>query len=176
MNWESLEKRLQGGHPNSLGNTVEVVEDVLVQPECLEALFQCYQSEDEVVRLRVSNAMKRIAKAQASLLNPYLDRFLNEVALLDQASAQWTFAQLFLMLEKELSSEQKQKAQSHIQNNLENHQDWIVLNTSMETLAHWAKKDAALKLWLEPHLERLSQDKRKSVANRAQKYLLKLYK
>jgi len=41
---ESLESRLSGGHPNSLGNTVAVVEDVLASPDRFEELFQCYFS------------------------------------------------------------------------------------------------------------------------------------
>ena len=54
-----FEARLSGGHPNSLGDTVKVVEEVLKQPKRFKELFDCYLSDDEVVRLRTSNAMKR---------------------------------------------------------------------------------------------------------------------
>ncbi|GAB4243341.1 MAG: hypothetical protein Tsb0034_21160 [Ekhidna sp.] len=60
---KNFEARLSGGHPNSLGNTIEVVDAVLADPSNFEELFDCYQSDDEVVRLRVSNAMKRTCKA-----------------------------------------------------------------------------------------------------------------
>ncbi len=170
-----FESRLMGGHPNSLGNTVEVVEEVLAHPEKFDELFHCYFSKDEVVRLRVSNAMKRIAKADRSLLLPYLDRFLNEIAHIDQASTQWTLAQLFDLLEKELDPHQKEQALSIMQNNLTHHTDWIVLNQSMTTLAGWAKIDQNLKKWLQPHLERLAADSRKSVAKTALKFMETLY-
>jgi hypothetical protein len=60
---ETFEAMLAGGHPNSLGRTVEVVDLVLADRDRLAELFQCYFSADEVVRLRVSSAMKRVTIA-----------------------------------------------------------------------------------------------------------------
>lgn len=167
----SFEQQLTGGHPNSLGNTIEVVDEVLTDSSKFDELFNCYLSNDEVVRLRVSNAMKRICKEKPELLVPYLDRFINEIADIDQASTQWTLAQLFILLENDLSDSQMLKAKEIVKKNLANHNDWIVLNTSMETLFQWAKEDRDLRKWLLPHLERLSKDKRKSVSKRASKFL-----
>lgn len=166
-----FENRLKGGHPNSLGNTIEVVEEVLNNEAYFEELFNCYFSDDEVVRLRVSNAMKRICKPRKDLLIPYIDRLLNDISKIDQASTQWTLAQLFLSLDKALSVPQKKKALSIMKTNLENHQDWIVLNMTMETLGKWAKTDDQLMEWLYPHLYRLEADKRKSVKSKATKTL-----
>ena len=92
------------GKPNSLGNTVAVVADVLAHPNAFDELFACYFDEDELVRLRVSNAMKRIAAKRPELLVPYLDRFLDEVAYIPQASTQWTLAQLLLTYRGRLCS------------------------------------------------------------------------
>ncbi len=61
---------LTGGHPNSLGRTKEVVEMVLADPDRFDELFGCYASEDEVVRLRTSNAVKRVEAARHDLLVP----------------------------------------------------------------------------------------------------------
>lgn len=58
---EDFEAVLTGGHPNSLGRTVEVVDVVLADRAKLAQLYACYFSEDEVVRLRFSSAMKRVA-------------------------------------------------------------------------------------------------------------------
>lgn len=55
---ELFEDMLNGGHPNSIGRTVEVVNHVLTNPEKFEELYQCYFSNDEVVRLSVSNTMQ----------------------------------------------------------------------------------------------------------------------
>ncbi|MGY3793683.1 hypothetical protein [Aquimarina sp. 433] len=167
----NFEERLTGGHPNSLGDTVEVVEEVLAENELFNELFNCYFSNDEIVRLRTSNAMKRVCKVNRPLLIPYIDRFLSEISKIDQASTQWTLSQLFEMLEKEMSDGQIKKAKEIMKNNLANHNDWIVLNQTMNTLTKWSKKDENLKLWIIPHLERLTSDTRKSVSGRAQKML-----
>jgi len=171
---QTFAQRLTGGHPNSLGNTVEIVDEVLAKTELFDELFNCYFSEDEVVRLRTSNAMKRVCKANKALLIPYLDRFLSEIAVIDQASTQWTLAQLFDMLDKEMSAAQIESAKQLLKHNLANHKDWIVLNATMDTLGKWAKKDDELRSFMLPHLERLEQDDRKSVAGRARKTLAKL--
>ena len=43
----NFEKLLKGGHPNSLGNTLEVVDEVLGNTDKMQDLFLCYQSNDE---------------------------------------------------------------------------------------------------------------------------------
>lgn len=171
---QKIEAQLKGGHPNSLGNTVEVVSQVLKQPEKFNELFHCYFSNDEVVRLRVSNAMKRIAKENKGLVIPYLDRFLNEISLIDQASTRWTLAQLFLMLDKHLAPQQLKNAKKILMTNLRESDDWIVLNMTMETLAKWALKDDELKIELLHRLEQLKKDPRKSVCSKATKKLAQL--
>ncbi|MEM9795485.1 MAG: hypothetical protein AAF919_03290 [Pseudomonadota bacterium] len=164
---ELFEDMLSGGHPNSLGRTVEVVEIVLADPPRFEELFLCYRSADPVVRLRTSNAMKRVEAERHDLLVPYIDRFIAEVGALDQASAQWTLAQLFARLAAQMTAPQRAAAEALMRRNLERADDWIVLKTHMDTLAEWAERDAALTDWLCPHLARLGRDSRKSVASRA---------
>jgi hypothetical protein len=105
------------------------------------------------------------------LLFPYIDRLIGEISQIDQASTQWTLATLFDLLEKDMDAIQKEKAKEIMKNNLANHDDWIVLNTTMATLGDWSTIDHQLKAWLLPHLERLSKEKRKSIANRAKKLL-----
>jgi hypothetical protein len=45
MSRKSFEAMLTGGHPNSLGRTVEVVELVLADRALLGELYACYRSE-----------------------------------------------------------------------------------------------------------------------------------
>ena len=63
----SFEQSLKGGHPNSLGNTLEVVDAVLGNTDKMEDLLLCYQSDDDTIRLRTSNAFKRIFRAKPDL-------------------------------------------------------------------------------------------------------------
>ena len=171
----NFEQMLSGGHPNSLGNTVEVVEIVLGDRALLENLYTCYFSQDEVVRLRTSNAMKRICQKQPQWLVAYIDRFLTEVSQIEQPSAQWTLAQLFARLDRYISEQQLERAKVILKHNLTNYSDWIVLNTTIETLGKWSKQDTDLSIWLKPYLEELSSDRRKSVAGRAKKIIKLLY-
>ena len=171
---EAFEAMLTGGHPNSLGRTLEVVAAIEQQPQRLEELFGCYQSADAVVRLRTSNALKRITQAHPHWVVPYLDGLLTEVAALDQPSAQWTLATLFGLLRVHMSPQQHIRAKSHLQQLLQTHTDWIVLETSMQTLAEWAISDPYLAGWLLPQLRRLTQDPRPAVSRRAEKLLEQL--
>ena len=170
-----FEARLSRGHPNSLGNTVEVVNEVLANAELLEDLYQCYFSSDKVVRLHTSNAIKRISQQHPEWLIPYIDRLLTEVATIDQPSAQWTLAQLMQTLHSYLTPEQQQRATDVLKRNLMHANDWIVLNHTTQTLANWAEEDTGLRDWLRPHLKRLWEGPRKSVANRAKKLSNLLY-
>ena len=115
--------------------------------------------------------MKRICKAHPEWLVPYLDRLLWVISQIDQASTQWTLATLFDLLWGYMTNAQKQAATTHLKHNLAHHEDWIVLNTTMDTLGRWALKDTDLRRWMRPHLARLRKDARKSVARKAQKIL-----
>ena len=171
---KTFEEMLTGGHPNSLGRTVEVVDQVLAKPSQVTALFNCYQSDDEVVRLRVSNALRRVQTEKPELLVPLMDRLIDEIAVLEQPSAQWTLPKLFEGAEAALTQAQRDAAIAIVKRNLAQHDDWIVLNNSMDYLTPRALGDADLRDWLLPHLKRLSTDGRKSVSARATKALKRL--
>ena len=171
---ETFEAMLTGGHPNSLGRTIEVVDAVLADDSKTEELFLCYRSADEVVRLRVSNAMRRVQAERPDLVLPYVDRLIDEIGALDQASAQWTLPKLFEGASDDMNADQHMRAEALVKRNLAEHKDWIVLKNSTDYLAERAKSNSALRAWLTPHLERLSQDARKTVSGRAKKWLKKL--
>lgn len=166
---ESFGDMLSGGHPNSLGRTLEVVAAVEAAPERIQELFACYRHPDPIVRLRTSNGLKRICKAHPDWVVPLLPVLLTEIKDLDQASAQWTLATLFGMLQSRMSRQQAQSAVEIMKHNLVNHKDWIVLNNTMQVLFDWDTAGSPLRDWLLPQLERLTQDTRKSVSGRAQK-------
>lgn len=73
------EAQLTGGHPNSLGNTITVVDHVLLHGTFVE-LLACYDSNDEVVRLRVSNAVKRVYKEKPKWVEAHIDTFLYKIS------------------------------------------------------------------------------------------------
>lgn len=164
---------LTGGHPNSLGRTVEVVDAVLADRARLAELFDCYFSQDEVVRLRVSSAMKRVTIEHPDWTIELMDRLQSEVVAIDQASTQWTLARLFSLTRELQTAAQRTRSVDIMKHNLAHHDDWIVLNNSMQVLYEWSLDDPLLADWLTPHLERLTHESRKSVARRATKLLAK---
>lgn len=166
---EAFAERLAGGHPNSLGETEAVAAAVIADPARMPELYACYGSPDAVVRLRTSSAIKRVTWATPETVMPFLDRLISEIGELDQASAQWTLAEIFLSLGPRMSEQARAGARAVMQRNLSDHGDWIVLIKTMETLAAWAGEDPDLRTWLRPHLERLSADRRKSVRTKAQR-------
>ena len=147
-NKDSFENMLKGGHPNSLGKTVEVVEIVLNNKERISELFECYQSNDEVVRLRVSSAFKRIFRQNRNWFIEYIDKFQQLIPTLKQPSAEWTLAQLHLELVDLLSEKQVKTAIEISKQQLIESKDWIVIIQTMNFLQHVAKQDDLLKQWL----------------------------
>lgn len=166
-----FEQTLSGGHPNSLGNTEQVVKEILRDKNKLQDLYDCYGSKDEVVRLRVSSAMKRVCKAHPDWVAEYLDRLIKDISTIDQPSTKWTLAILFVLLNKHMSLEQRTEAIEVMKTNLLTENDWIVQNTTAESLAYFAKRDNALMKWLIPELEKMHHDSRKSISKRADKLL-----
>jgi len=168
-----FESALTGGHPNSLGNTVTVVDEVLADRGLLPELVACYRSEDAVVRLRVSSAVKRVAQQHPEWVAAHLDDLLGWVAQIDQASTKWTLATVFVLLDAHMTPPQRDAAVALMQANL-HYPDWIVQNTTAESLAHFARQRSELAAWLVPELRTLTTSPWRSVRGRATKLLASL--
>ena len=158
---------LSGGHPNSLGRTEEAVELVLEEEAAMDDLLDCYRSDDAVVRLRVSSALKRVTKARPQWTLARTERLLGEVAALDQPSARWTLAQLFDLVWDGLDDAARRGAVDFMRRNLRQETDWIVLATTMKVLARRDPEPATLAPLVAPH----RADPRRSVAGAARKAL-----
>ena len=166
----NFEIELKGGHHNSLGNTVQVVEEVLKDKNKLQMLIDCWNSEDELVRLRVQNGVKRVAKEKPEWVAEYLPDLLGWITEIDQASTKWCLSTLYMWLDEYLSKDQRKNAIEIMKTNL-HYNDWIVQNTTSESLTYFAKNNNELKEWLIPELSKLTESRHKSVSNRANKLL-----
>lgn len=173
---ERFAQMLTGGHSNSLGRTEEVVAVVLADHARLDELFATMTSEDEVVRLRVGDALEKVCREQPRWFLRHIDRVLSDLGEIEQPSVQWHVAQMMQHLRENLLPDQAQRATMLLQKNLSKSADWIVLSVTMDVLTRWADRDPQLGVWLVPELERLGQDRRKSVAKRAIKRLAEISK
>jgi len=70
-----------------------------------------------------------------------------------------------------LTPAQRASATDVLIRNLHEEDDWIALNMSMKTLAHWVKRDPTIVPRVETRARALSDDRRKSVAKGALKLL-----
>lgn len=159
------------GNTNTLGRTDEVVQAVLDNNDRLEELFSLFYQDDEWVRLRTNSALKRIWRIDQLLVSSLVERWVKDVAVIDQPSISWTFAQLVDECPDIFSEELMDQSIELIKGYLDSSEDWIVLNSSVQTLSKTAVGDPDLLKWLRPRLKKLSKDTRKSVASRASKAL-----
>ncbi|MCB0857396.1 MAG: hypothetical protein KDB57_04645 [Solirubrobacterales bacterium] len=168
---EPFAEMLTGGHPNSLGRTEQVVGIVVDDRNRLDELFACLDSPDELVRMRAGDGLEKVCRERQEWFVPWADRFLAEFGRIDQPSVKWHTAQILDHLRADLTDQQRQQANDLLIHYLDESDDWIVLNTSAGILTRWAGPDPKLARSLRPRLERLTNDRRKSVARRATKSL-----
>jgi hypothetical protein len=152
-----------------------VVEEVFADPALLEELYRCYQSDDELVRLRTSNGMKRVWRAHPDWMLPYVDRMLTEASQIHQDSTRWTIAQMIEELGAHFTTQQHQTAVEVLKRNLDETSDWIVVINTLRSLKVYVQADADLKVWLKPYVERFAADPRKTVAREGRAMLKALY-
>lgn len=174
MTVSEFETDLSGGHPNSLGNTVAIAQRVIDDPSLLDELVGTYASSDEVVRLRVSSVLKRVAVARPLEVLGRLGEIEDWVATIRQPSAQWSLAEIFRTLHPLLDAPQRQRSIAIMQSHLDNTSDWIVINQTIETLGQWAIDDPTLADWLVPRLIIWTSEPRKSIAGKARRHLGRL--
>lgn len=171
---ESFEQMLTGGHHNSLGRTEEVTELCRTDESRMEELYATYRSSDAVARMRVSGAFKRLVREKPERFVRFADRFLSEIADLDQASAQWTLALLIGYAEEHLNPQQLARAEAVMLRNLRQSTDWIVIRNSIEQLGKWAMNDQRLARLMLPELERLTEFQGKTVRKVARDWIGRL--
>ena len=159
------------GATNTLGRTDEVTELVLANPDRVSEVYDLFFQDDEWVRLRAASASKRLWRADPDLFAPFIPRWIEKVSAIEQASSRWTFAQMCEECDDLLTNTQRDRATEIVVDYLATENDWIVLNSSMSTLTHWAKSRPWLAKQIRPDLVRLSGESRKSVAKRATKSL-----
>lgn len=140
---EPIKAMLAGGNPRALARTEEVVQIVLRDKARVQELYHCLLEEDEIVRMRASDALEKVCRGRPAWLQAYVPQLLTEVAAIEQASVQWHLAQI--LGEVELTPGQRAAACRILKRNLAEKKDWIDVNYSMETLAKFSRDDAQLR-------------------------------
>jgi len=167
----NFEDTLTGGHPNSLGKTIEVVNKVLKEPDKIDNLFECYKSKNETVRLRTSNAFKRIFREKTILFENWKKRFIEYVANINQPSAKWTTIQLLDEFFEYLNEKEKIQSRHICLDYLRNENDWIVINRSIIFMRNHKELFDFSDTSLKKLIKSFESDQRKSISRNVVKLL-----
>ena len=165
----TVEALLTGGDPRRLRNVDLVVGAASGQPGRLAELVECVFSEDEIVRMRASDALEKVCRAQPGLVQPFVPRLLTEMSRIDQASVQWHLAQI--LTEVQLDERQRAEAIAILERYLDTSGDWIVTNLSLQALATFARTSPEVRARLASRLHRYERSRYRSVSSRARKLL-----
>src|SRR5687768_2291677 len=84
-----------GGKSNSLGRVNEVIDLVINDRSRLDELYGCITNEDAWVRMRAIDALEKICRQHPDWLLPFIDKFRDELTIIDQASVRWHLAQIY---------------------------------------------------------------------------------
>jgi len=82
-----------GGNKRKINNR-SVIEAVLHDPTRVGEVFACVKDDDAYVRMCASDALEKVCRANASIVQPLQTRVLNEMSTIDQPSVQWHYAQI----------------------------------------------------------------------------------
>lgn len=156
----------EGGKKNTVGRAEEVVNAVLADSARLDELYECIFDDDAWIRMRAIDALEKVCRVRPDWLKPYVDKLLNEVAVIDQPSIQWHLPQIFT--EVELSASQLSRAVELMKCNISTLDvDWIVSANTMTALVELAKHNLVSVDEVIPLLEVQTEHHSKSVSKKA---------
>jgi len=160
-----------GGNKRKINNR-SVIEAVLHDPTRVGEVFACVKDDDAYVRMCASDALEKVCRANASIVQPLQTRVLNEMSTIDQPSVQWHYAQIVDQLH--FTPQETAQVMSKLQANFEKYDDRITRTITMEVLGHFALQDEALRAYVVPKLEELTKERSVSLSTRACKILKQL--
>jgi len=171
---ESFEEILTvGGHSNSLGRAIEVLQTVQGNHARLDELFSCISADDAWVRMRAIDTFEKLVKDKPELAQPYLSSIFSQLTKSEQPSIQWHVAQIFA--EVALSDAERNEAVKWLKQRIKSTDvDWIVSVNVMKTLLSFCKQKYISAGELEPLFKTQATHSSKSVRKKATLFLEEL--
>ncbi len=168
---KSIIEKLSGGDFRSIGNSNEVVEDVLNNPVLFDAVFKAMLNEDPLVRMRAADAVEKITREHPEYLQPYKTDLVKHVAALKQQEVRWHAAQMIPRLV--LNEEERRDSAEILFGYLEDDSK-IVQTNALQALVDLSAGDAVLHQKVIKVIEKLTKTGSAAVKNRALKLLKEL--
>lgn len=161
-------KKLEGGDRRSIGRANEVVADVLDEPTLFGVVFDGMLSYDSIVRMRSADAIEKITVEHPEYLQPYKEKLIRQVAVIEQQEVRWHVAQMIPRLE--LSDQERTVVVEILMDYLDD-MSKIVVTFSMQALADLALEDPGLRPRVIAALERLTATGSPAMRSRGRKLL-----
>ncbi len=167
----SILKKLSGGTRRSLGQTNEIVVEVLNNPRVFPQLVAALTSDDEVLRMRAADAIEKITDERPDLLQRFKKKFLAVANRTDQQEVRWHAAQILPRLK--LTTIERAVVVEILFDYLRDKSS-IVKTFAMQALADLAARDPQLQSKIRPLLEELTQIGTPAMRARGRKLLHQL--
>jgi hypothetical protein len=168
-------KKLSGGDRRSIGRSNEVVAEVLANParagQLVRVLVNALTGTDQVLRMRASDAIEKIAAQRPQLLRPFKRNLLALAGSSSQQEVRWHLAQFVPRLK--LRSNEAAAFVEILVDYLRDKSS-IVKTFAMEGLADLASNDQKLKSQIRPLLKELTQIGTPAMRARGRKLLREL--
>ena len=150
----SILKKLSGGTRRSLGQTNEIVVEVLNNPRVFPQLVAALTSDDEVLRMRAADAIEKITTRRPDLLRPYKRKLLAIAGSTNQQEIRWHAA---LIIPRLQFTPKERAAALDILFDYLRDKSSIVKTWATQAIWDLAAPDAKLKAQIIPLVEELTQ-------------------
>ncbi len=137
-----IRDKLSGPDRRSIGQSDQVVAQILAEPNQFGPVFDGMLSNDPVMRMRCADVIEKVTQQHPEYLIPYKDRLIYVISQIDQHEVRWHVAQMFPRLF--LTPDERRLVVKILSSYLED-QSKIVKTLSMQALADIAEQDAALR-------------------------------
>ncbi len=166
-----LLEKLTGGDRRSIGRADEVVADVLAAPKLFAVLVEGMLADDPLIRMRAADAAEKISAIHPDWLQPHKNTLIEQIAPIPQQEVRWHVAQMFPRLQV---SPDERAAIVEILLGYLSDKSKIVQTFSLQALADFADRDAALRPQVVSILQEKASSDSAAVRGRSKKLLKKL--
>ena len=161
-------QKLSEGDLRTTGASEEVAAEVLANPSLFAELFEGMIHADPHIRMRATDAVEKVTRGHPEYLQPYKEKPISHVALIEQQEVRWHAAQLFCRLD--LNAEERGRVRDILLEYLEDRSK-IVKTFAMQAMADLAMKDKTLKQETINILEELTLTGSPAMRSRVRKLL-----
>ena len=164
----NLRDRLATGTTRNLGCANEVAREALHKPALVEQLVDALNDEHTVVAHRAANALKKVQHNKPELLVPFTKRILQHTLATEHMHTRWSLT--IILGELPLCGRDKALAVDLMFEALSS-RSALQRTFALQALTNFAQNDAALRIRVQPVLQRALTDSSAAIRARARKLM-----